>query len=266
MNSNWYSVRMRASCAGRHLSGAERIGRARDIAELTSQLTERAFVHVGGPPDSVNCTVEKLDTAEILSVAFPDVRTWQVTDCSAGRLLAARLLTEAGISGQAVNFSLQALASGPAPGGTAMRGAMIVDAGSGQRLEPDAARGVRVSHMDVAPKERPTIEEQLKQAGLGHSRVLEALVLAAKVLQAPGLLAELCWSDDPDYLTGYVATPGKGYQRISCLKESGCFAGGRVFFVDSHAWSLDAFIEFLEKKPVLMRGCPAIHPFESWSS
>jgi len=229
-------------------------------------LTERAFAHVGGTPDSVNCTIEKLDAAEILSVAFPNVRTWQVANCSAGRLLAARFLTEAGVSHQAVDFSLQALASGPAPVGGAMRGAMIVDAVSGQRLEPDAARGVRVSHMDVAPEERSAIEAQLKQAGLGHSRVFEALVLAAKVQQAPGLLAELCWSDDPDYLTGYVAAPDRGYQRISCLKERGCFSGGRVFFVDAHAWSCDTFIEFLQKKPVLVRGCPVIHSVENWSS
>lgn len=266
MNSDWYSVRMRASIGSRHLSGAERLGRPEEVSTLTSRLTARAFAHVGGAPDNVNCTIEKLDAAEICQGFFPDVRTWQVTDFADGRLLASQLLVGAGVRAQVADSCIKLLAAGPAPGGAVMRGAMIVDAVSGQRLEPDAVRGVRVSRMDVAPDERSAVEEHLRQAGLGHPRVLEALVLAAKVLKAPGLLAELCWSDDPDYLTGYVATPAGGYQRINCLKERGSFSGGRVFLVDPHAWSRDPFIDFLQKKPVLLRGYPTIHPAESWGS
>lgn len=147
-----------------------------------------------------------------------------------------------------------------------MRGAMIVDVQSGLRLEPDSARGVRVSHMDVVGAERCDVERLLKTSGLGHPRVLESLVLSAKVLNAPGLVAELCWSDDPDYVTGYVANPGDGYQRISCLKDYGDFCGGRIFLIDGQAWQREAFMQFLEKKPMLIRGLPAIHAARSWRS
>ncbi len=264
MNDEWYSVRMRASRDGRHLSGAERIGQSPEVAGLVSLLTARAMAHAGGTPDDVRCTLEKLEVGAIASLSFPEVRTWQVEDWRCGRLLAVQLLIGAGLCAEVAGFCLQALANGPAPGGGPMRGAMIVDALSGERLDSDAARGVRVSHMDVSPEERTDVVAGLRQVGLSHYRVLEALILSGKVLQAPGLVAELCWSDDPDYLTGYVATPANGYQRISCLKERGSFCGGRVFLVDSRNWSRDAFVTFLEKTPVLLHGMPLVHPSEEW--
>jgi 6-carboxyhexanoate--CoA ligase len=37
-------------------------------------------------------------------------------------------------------------------------------------------------------------------------RVKEAPVLATKVSAHPATIAELCWSDDPEYITGYVTS------------------------------------------------------------
>ena len=56
----------------------------------------------------------------------------------------------------------------------------------------------------------------------------EALVLATKVQSCPGIVGELCWSDDPDYTVGYVACNGI-YHRIPNMKEMGNPIGGRVF-------------------------------------
>ncbi len=264
MKTNWFSLRMRAVRCGRHLSGAERIDRAAAIPGLTAQLTERALTHAGGMPDQVHCTVEPLAAAEILHAALPGISGWQVADWMAGRLLAGRLLTEAGVSVKAAQHGFKWLAEGPAPDGGPMRGAMLIDAESGQRLEPDRYRGVRVSRMDVLPETRAIIQRALDAGGLGHHRVLEALVLAGKVLSAKGLVAELCWSDAADYLTGYVAAPGFGYQRVTPLKEAGDQHGGRVLFVDARNWDRAEFITFLEQRPVLLHGVPEIQPARLW--
>ncbi len=64
-----------------------------------------------------------------------------------------------------------------------------------------------------------------------HSRIKEALALASKVSWHPAAIAELCWSDDPDYITGYVASKKLGYQRITAMKEYGAEAGCRVFLL-----------------------------------
>ncbi|MDJ1631243.1 6-carboxyhexanoate--CoA ligase [Bacillus velezensis] len=65
-----------------------------------------------------------------------------------------------------------------------------------------------------------------------HSRIKEAHAIAAKVCAHPGIIAELCWSDDPDYITGYVAAKKLGYQRIAKMKNAGDESGRRIFFTD----------------------------------
>lgn len=265
MHDEWFSLRMRATRAGRHLSGAERIARRADIAMLTTALTERALTHRGGPADQVHCTVERLHADKLRYGALPEINPWRVPDWRTGRQLAGRLLEKAGVASQAIEICVRTLAEGPGPGNQVMRGAMVLDAVSGQRLEPDPARGLRVSHMDIVPEDRPEVSQVLASAALGHHRVLEALVLAGKVLHAPGLVAELCWSDDPDYLTGYVASPMDGYQRISPLKEAGSGMGGRALLVDRRQWRPQAFFDFLENTPILLHGPVVIHPLRDWS-
>jgi 6-carboxyhexanoate--CoA ligase len=84
-----------------------------------------------------------------------------------------------------------------------------------------------------------------------NSRVKEALVLATKVIEHPATVAELCWSDDPEYITGYVASKKLGYQRITKLKEYGDERGCRIFFVNGLT-DLPAYIHYLEKQPVFV--------------
>jgi len=79
-------------------------------------------------------------------------------------------------------------------------------------------------------------------------------VLATKVSETPGLIAELCISDDPSYVTGYVASARTGYQRITPVKTDGDSAGGRVWFVDSKGLDLDGLIEYVRNVPVLVTG------------
>ena len=78
-----------------------------------------------------------------------------------------------------------------------MRGAIILDVNSLERLEPDLKSGVRVTYMDY---------KKIKILKEYKMHFNEALVLATKVANAPGIVGELCISDDPNYTIGYVAT------------------------------------------------------------
>ena len=88
----------------------------------------------------------------------------------------------------------------------------------------------------------------------------EAIVLASKVQAAPGIVAELCVSDDPDYVTGYVASKSLGYRRITTIKERGDPAGGRVFLFRGPRDLVPACVRFLQERSVLVVGVPAAPP------
>jgi 6-carboxyhexanoate--CoA ligase len=259
-----YSVRMRASAHGRHLSGAERIVPASAAGEAAAALTQRAMLCPGGPATEVHCSLERIDPARLRTGRLPDISTYQVDSWRAGRRAAKRLLVQAGVSADVAGRAVDVLAKGAGPGGKVMRGAVIMDAATGERLESDPARGVRVSRMDLSAELRPQLERALAAAGLAHPRVLEALVLAGKVLQGPGMVAELCWSDDPAYATGYVADPRAGYQRITAMKPAGDLYGGRVFFVNRAKVSLTALFDYLESQAVMFTAAGAISPPVKW--
>jgi 6-carboxyhexanoate--CoA ligase len=254
---------MRAERDGGHCCGAERIAPTGELPGLAAGLVARALAHGSGPPDAVHCQIDRLPDA-IPHRPLPNVHTYVVPDWITGRACARSLLLRAGVAAAAADATLQLLADGPAPGGRVMRGAMLICALTGRRLEADPARGVRVSRMDLAPQARADILAALAAAGLGHQRVAEALVLAGKVLQTPGIVAEVCWSDDPDYLAGYVADPQVGYQRISCLKEAGDGRGGRALFVRTAGLDLSALADFLERQAILFAAPGEIFPAQPW--
>ncbi len=264
METLLYSVRMRASAHGRHLSGAERIVSAAATSEVAAALTQRAMLCPGGPATEVHCSMERIDPASLCTGRLPDVSTYQVDNWRTGRQAATCLLVRAGVPADVASQAVDVLAKGAGPGGRVMRGAVIMDAANGERLESDSARGVRVSRMDLSEELRPELERTLAAAGLAHPRVLEALVLAGKVLRGPGMVAELCWSDDPGYAAGYVADQRAGYQRITTLKPDGDLRGGRIFFVHKAKASLTALVDYLESQAVLFTAAGAISPPVKW--
>ncbi len=260
MEGSLYSVRMRASKRGCHVCGAERIVAESEVVKLTADLTRRALHAGNGKPDEVHCTVERVAAEAISYFRLPDITINRVDDYREGRDLAEQLMVKAGVSQAVAGQAVSLLARGAGPDGQVMRGAVIMDMASGQRLEEVPARGVRVSRMDLTSNCRAELEPLLSGAGLGHRRVIEALTLAGKVMRAPGIVAELCWSDDPLYTTGYVAAPQLGYQRISALKEPGDPLGGRVLFVDSRLVDLKELVDYLELRPVLFETIGQILP------
>ena len=118
------------------------------------------------------------------------------------------------------------------------------------RIDGMGERGVRASKMDCVNSRG--YDEYMQARGLTGDHVREALVLASKVAGAEGMVAELCWSDDPYYVTGYVASPLYGYRRIPVMKERGSGIGGRVFFVRPGT-DMKELINYLEEQVVMIQ-------------
>ncbi|MDR0551041.1 MAG: 6-carboxyhexanoate--CoA ligase, partial [Spirochaetaceae bacterium] len=244
-----FSIRMRASAQadGAHLCGAECIADAAALTERCQSLVERALMHERGKAGKITLTVEPLNKAEIIHLNALPVTTRRLPSVEAAWEQAIELLQSLGIARAreaAVFFS------------TAynMRGAMLVDADTLERLESDKSRGIRVTRMDAAPilQAKPA-----KTAFKNHFR--EALVLATKAANAPGIIAELCVSDDPNYQTGYIASKKIGYVRLTPLKERGDTRGGRILFFRQAPEADDcisACIDYLQRQPVLVCGIP----------
>ncbi|MBE3585157.1 6-carboxyhexanoate--CoA ligase [Desulfofundulus thermocisternus] len=264
MKNAVYSVRMRAAegaaheKGGRHISGAEKIVPFDQLAQTMQEMLHRAMNHPLGEPDFINIKVERLEPGQIRYIAALPLQTVKIKNHEQALLCARQLLTACGIQPTAIERALELLARGPAPGGQNMRGAVIMDAASGRRLEPDPWRGVRVSRMDYTPRAAAELSRLLEPLGLDHFRVREALALATKVIYA-GTLAEICCSDDPHYTTGYVSSQRFGYVRIPHLKHAS-FKGGRVFFVRAREINLERYISRLQEEPVLIDQIKIICP------
>lgn len=253
-----YSVKMRASrggsheAGGKHISGAERIVQATDAAEAARQLVMRAQQHERGRPDFINIKIEGLAGRSIRELTSLPVLTLHTKDHKEGLALAGKLLEMSGVKPAAARQGAQYLLEGAGPGGVNMRGAIVADVRTGTRLEPDRARGVRAAYMDYHPGVLEDLEQKLALYGLNNNHVKEALCLATKVSSVSSIVAELCWSDDPGYTTGYVAAAGFGYIRLPHMKEKGSERGGRVFFFDSRLGELQEAIDYLEGEPCLI--------------
>ena len=237
-----YSVRMRAAQGGphekggHHISGAERIVKLEEVGTIAQSLADRALYHSKGTADFINITVDLIPPEKIRYIDCLKVEEHKTNSISESHQLAIELLDDPAISKTAVYKAISMLKSLD----KSMRGAMLVDAITGERLDT-GNRGVRVSHMD-----------SFDSYALGdNEHMREALVLASKVQSADGVVGELCWSDDPDYTVGYVACNGV-YHRLPNMKEFGSDIGGRVFFVRSDIDS-ESVIEYLERTPVLVQ-------------
>ncbi len=235
-----FSVKMRASRGGEHVSGAERIVAPSATPETVSALVRRALGHSKGDPDFISLKVAAI--GDVLRIKALPVAAETASTPGEGLAIAERLLREAGVQ-RASDVVAMLADAGP------MRGAMLVDADTLERLEPDKARGVRATCMDSAGA-----QGRLPPSSKSH--YAEAIVLASKVAVAPGIVAELCISDDPDYVIGYVASRATGYRRISCMKEMGDTRGGRIFVCRGIAGDPSNTIRFLEETPVLVEAIP----------
>ena len=206
------------------------------VGAIAQSLADRALHHSKGTADFINITVDLIPPEKIRYIDCLKVEEHKTSSISESHQLATELLQGPNISETAVLKAISLLKSLD----KCMRGAMLVDTITGERLDT-GDRGVRVSHMDSFDSESLGENEHMR----------EALVLASKVQSAQGIVGELCWSDDPDYTVGYVACNGV-YHRIPNMKKLGSHIGGRVFFVQPEI-DRESVIEYLEKAPVLVQ-------------
>lgn len=245
-----YSVRMRSArggaheAGGRHISGAERLVEKEKIQQIAGEMVARALGHSRGCADFITVTIDAVNPEQVRHVPLLPVTTVDVPDVEAGRKAAMTVLLQSGVSERAVSSAMAALLSLT----DSMRGAMLFCKDTGKRLDKAGQAGIRVSRMDIADDRN--YHQRLSGLGLTNIHVREALVLASKVAAAPQVAAELCWSDDPEYTAGYVASPA-GYCRFTQLKEHGSPVGGRIFFLRPGT-DLAALIDYLGRQPVLV--------------
>ena len=237
-----YSIRMRGAEGGpheeggRHISGAERIVDEGDLESVASALIHRALHHSKGKSDFINIRIDAIHDEDIMYVDCITIEEHKSESVQESHELAKDLLQSV-VNYKAVEQAFTEL--GQLPGN--MRGAILLDANTGVRLDQDHMRGVHVSHMDACGTEIRPMNVHMR----------EALVLATKVQSCPGIVGELCWSDDPDYTVGYVACNGV-YHRIPNMKDMGNPIGGRVFFVDINR-PIHEIVDYLENITVLVR-------------
>jgi 6-carboxyhexanoate--CoA ligase len=243
---------MRSSCQGRHISGAERMVNPAAIDDVVRELVARARGR-SPAPDQISVSIEDLGEHPVRALKALDLVTLGIPDVISGRAAAARVLQSAGVSVHAAESAIRLLSRGASPSGGTMRGAIIMDALTGERLEHHRERGVRASRFDWDELCGTVMRQRLSELGLSHFRTFEALALATKVAHAPGSVAELCWSDEPDYTAGYVASLQTGYVRLPALKAAGDPKGGRVFFVNVNYVDMDLLVRYLQEEPVLIR-------------
>ncbi len=251
MKSTFYSIRMRATYEGRHVSGAERIVLADAVDTVVKELAARAMDRRHFP-DKITITVEPLGDQPLRRIKALDLTSLDISSVEAGRLSAISALRHMGVSLLSAEKAIRYLSTGASTSGCAMRGAIIMDSRTGERLEQDQERGVRASRFDWDEQALTLTRQRFAERGLTHFRTFEALALATKVAHAPGVIAELCWSDDPDYTAGYVASLRSGYFRYPALKEAGDPNGGRVFFINGDDIDLADLVKYLQIEPVLI--------------
>lgn len=240
-----YSVKMHASADNKHISGAENIVPPHQVISCAGQLIQRAMEHSKGEPDQLSVKIAKLEEPSILYLDALPVQTLEVNSVASGLETFREFLRALDISRTEEIIALISQTY-------AMRGAMLLDVDTLERLEPDRERGVRATCMDA--------QRTVPLARAEKNHFAEAIVLATKVAHAPNIIGELCISDDPEYVTGYAASLKTGYLRITKLKLPGSENGGRIFLYRGDKDQVDQTIAFLQEQPVIVRNVPVLSP------
>ena len=270
---NLWSIRMRASKTVKsqkskrktqnskltevHISGAEGLYETSEIQRVVQRYVERALNHSRGKADKIIITVENIKQKPQTIAALPVVTIENATP-KEGEKVAEQLLQASSISKAAINNAFGLIKK------TGMRGAAIITAERGERLEANGKSGIRVSRLGISKSALKHLSSRLLRYGINTETVQEALILASKVLSCKRVIAELCVSDDPDYTTGYVTSKKFGYVRIPHIKNKGSRSGGRAFFVKKGI-DVEDVATYLEKGPVIIgkiSRCRGIIPFD----
>jgi len=233
-----YSVKMRAQKDGHHISGAERIVGEDKIGAAVNALVQRAMTHPNGTADSVSVKIDKIECPIQFVAALP-VTQPVIQDTEEARAALLSELTFLGVPGEKVLDLFYSLEN--------MRGAILLDMETLERLEPDRERGIRATNMDFVGNDSE------REGSVQKNHFKEALCLASKVANCPYIAGELCASDDPNYTTGYFASKTRGYVRIMNIKKAGERKGGRIFLFSGEKENISECIDYIENQPVMVK-------------
>lgn len=220
MKNELYNIKMRDSKGGRHenggkhISGAERIITQDKLFDTIKKLVTRAQVHSKGRADFINISIKEVKKESIAYLTSLPVTTIKVSDYIDGRKGLLHFLKIIGIESNKSKKILHMLENFPS-----IRGAILLDIHTLHRLEPDLNRGVRATSMDWGQDVLPILNKTLDKEGINNFHAKEALALATKIANTPGIIGELCWSDDPNYTAGYIASKKIGYIRNVSTKS-----------------------------------------------
>lgn len=234
----------KAEITEEHISGAEGLYKQSEMKKIVKKYIKRALNHPRGKADKIVITIEdiKQKPREIPTLPLATVRCGTPYE---GGKIAEKTLKSMGISKRAIDMALRLIKKG------SMRGATLITAKGGNRLEPDKKRGIRVSRLGINTSALRVLSQRLKKLRINTDTVKEALILASKVASSKQVIAELCISDDPHYTTGYIASKKYGYLRIPYIKSEGSRRGGRAFFVNERV-NIKKIITYLERTPVIV--------------
>lgn len=217
-----------------HIGGAESIVDEEDLLNIINGLASRGLNHSRGQADFVNIKINKVREEDIINIGALKTRTIEVDTKEEGIVVMEELLNSIGIENPQRVIDLLINTKN-------MRGAIILNVLTLERMEYDLDKGVRVTNMDFL--------NRVDIANKNHFK--EALCLASKTLNAKAIIGEVCISDDPDYVTGYLANKEE-YIRITKLKEKGDLNGGRIFLYDPRLDTIENTIDYLENQLVIV--------------
>ena len=243
-----YSIKMRSSKTidnlTEHISGAESISSEENLEKVVNLLIKRALNHSKGKSDFINIKVEEINKEELIYIEPLPVTTINVEHYLEGFNVVKKILTDIGIdenkSVGIVNL-IRSISN--------MRGAMLLDINTLQRLEEDKDKGIRATYMDFEGNNTETLSKSIEQ----NAHFLEALALASKVVNCNQIIGEICYSDDPNYTAGYIASKKHGYVRITKLKGIGDTKGGRIFLYDSSLSNKNKCIDYIQNKKTVIK-------------
>jgi len=239
-----FSIKMRASLENNHISGAERVVEKEKIQDVLKDIYEK-ISHKQF--DNINIKIELIK--DIFFIDKPlEIKDYKFNSPIEANNFAVKILSkETGIKKECIEELINIIHTGASENKDNMRGAMIVNKNC-ERLEKDKNRGVRTTNVDFSDREK--FKEFLYKKGYTE-RTLDALAIATKNLNYPDILAEYCISDEPDYITGYIAIKNQ-YIRITPLKKDGNPKGGRIYFVKNNT-DIEDLYDYLQNKTFLIK-------------
>lgn len=144
------------------------------------------------------------------------------------RELACELLCGVGIPRRTTEGAINLITHGAAPDGSNMKCAVLMSLDR-KGCEADHYRNDRASKLSMNTSAYMRLKHALGSVGLEFRAqpIAEALTVASGVVSCEGVLAEVCWSDDPSNPVG------------------------RAFFME---WMNGAIVHYLERTPESLLG------------